>query len=153
MFMKRILISQNEKNNSEDYVVVDGNLIDDKELGLHYYRKVSKADNWKHTYKDDFFELKNKNNNIFIKSHYSDKDDIHRNIYYLYLIENKDLDVVLDYLEKDSQQISRKIDRDKTLEVIKKIKANERLKSYLFKLILVLAVASIAYIIINTLID
>lgn len=146
--MKRILISQNEKNNGEDYVVVDGQLINDEDLCLKYSKKVRETDNWKQNYRDDFLELKSNNTAIFIKSHYLNKDSGNRNIYYMYLIEqNDDLDMVLEFLEKDSKMIHREIDKEKTKEIINKIKANKRLKSNLFILLLVLAAASFIYFI------
>ena len=144
--MKRILISQNEMNDGKDYVVVDGELINDEDLRLKYFRKLRETDDWNQSFKDDTFELKSKKNNFFLKSHYIDKDNTNRNIYYMYFVENNDnLDAVLDFLEKDSKIISRNIDSEKTLEIINKIKSNEKLKSIFYKLIIALVIASITY--------
>ena len=82
--MKRLLISQNETNNGKDYVVVDGELINDQDLCLQYYRKLKETDNWKQNFKDDFFELKSNNKDILLKSHYIEDDNVDRNIYYMY---------------------------------------------------------------------
>jgi hypothetical protein len=79
--MKRILISQNEKNNGTDYVVVNGKLVKDEDIRLKHYREVRKSDNWKVNYKDDFLELKSENGQILIKSNYLDKDNVNRSIY------------------------------------------------------------------------
>ena len=70
--MNRLLISQNETNNGENYVVVDGELITDQDLCLQYYRKIKETDNWNQDFKDDFFELKSNNKDILLKSHYID---------------------------------------------------------------------------------
>ena len=150
--MKRILISQNEENDGTEYVVVDGELIKDKDLCLQYYREVRKSDAWKQNFKNDFLVLKSSNNKIFLKSHYSDKDDANRNIYYTYLIENNDnFETILTQLEEDSKIINRKIDKEKTLAVIEKIKTDKNLKLKLNQILLVLVVVGIAYIVINAL--
>lgn len=144
--MKRILISQNETNNSEDYVVVNGELIQDKDLTLQYYRKLKATDNWKQDFKDDFFELKSNNKDVLIKSHYLDEDNINRSIYYMYYVEgNDDFNEILKYLEIDSQKIDRNIDNEKTFKIINKIKTNKNIKSIFYKLILILAAASLVY--------
>ncbi len=144
--MKRILISQNETNNSEDYVVVDGEIIRDKDLALQYYRKLKETDNWKQDFQDDFLELKSNDKDVLIKSHYLDKDNLNRNIYYMYYVEkNDDLNEILNYLEIDSQKIDRNVDKEKTLVIINKIKGNNKIKSIFYKLILILAAASLAY--------
>ena len=150
--MKRILISQNEENDGTDYVIVDGELIEDKDLCLQYYREVRKSDIWKQNFKNDFLELKSSNNKIFLKSHYSDKDDANRNIYYTYLIENNDnLETILTQLEEDSEIINRKIDKEKTLAVIQKIKTDKKLRLKLNQILFVLVAVGIAYIVINAL--
>lgn len=144
--MKRILISQNETNNNEDYVVVDGVLIKNKDLALQYYRKLKETDNWKQNFKDDFLELKSNNKDVLIKSHYLDRDNVNRSIYYMYYVErNDDFNEILKYLEIDSQIIDRNIDKEKTLEIINKIKTNNNIKSIFYKLILILVAASLAY--------
>ncbi|RKS53791.1 hypothetical protein BC962_2047 [Gillisia mitskevichiae] len=150
--MKRILISQNEKNNGTDYVIVNGQLVKDEDLCLHHYRELRISDTWKQDYKDDFLELKSNKNNLLLKSHYIDKDNVNRSIYYTYMIENEDnFDVVLSNLEKDSQVINRKIDRERTIDVIKNIKQNNKLKSKINKILILLFAVGIAYIIINSL--
>lgn len=150
--MKRILISQNEKNYGTENVVVDGELINDEDHCLQYFKKVKETDNWELNFKDDFLELKSYNNNILLKSHYLDKDSVNRNIYYIYLVENNDnLHTILKYLQKDSQIIHRDIDQEKTIEIINRIKSNKKIKSSMYILTIVLASVSIAYIIINQL--
>lgn len=150
--MKRILISQNEKNDGTDYVIVNGQLIKDEDLCLQHYRELRKSDTWKKDYKDDFLELKSNNNQILLKSHYSDKDNVNRNIYYTYLIENTDdFETVIRYLEKDSQVINREIDREGTLHVINKIKTNNKIKSKINQILIILFTVGIGYIIINSL--
>lgn len=150
--MKRILISQNEKNDGIDYVVANGELIKDEDLCLQYYRQLRESDTWKQNYKDDFLELKSSTSQILLKSHYLDKDDVNRNIYYTYLIENKeDFNSILDSLEKDSEIIKRKIDREKTREVVTRIKTNKKLKLNINKILMALAAIGIAYFIINSL--
>ncbi|MFV8226578.1 hypothetical protein [Christiangramia aquimixticola] len=150
--MKRILISQSEKNDGTDYVVVDGKLIKDQDLRLQYHKELRRSIEWNLNYKDDFLELKSFKNQILLKSQYLSKDDVNRNIYYTYLIENNEnFETVIRYLEKDSLSINRTIDREKTLEIINKFKSEKKLKSN-FKLILIaLTAIGISTLIINAL--
>jgi len=148
--MERILISQNENNDGTDYVVVNGGLVRDEDLSLKYYRELRKSDNWKQVYKDEFLEFRSNNNQILLKSHFLDKDNVNRNIYYTYYISNNDsFETVLNQLENDSNVINRKVDRDRTLEIIKGFKSNKSLRLNITIILISIAAISIAYYITN----
>lgn len=150
--MERILISQNENNDGTDYVVVNGELIGDEDLGLKYYRELRKSDNWKKVFKDEFLELKSNNNQILLKSHFLDKDNVNRNIYYTYFLRNNDsYDILLNQLENDSNVINRKVDRDRTLKIIKGFKSNKSLGLNITRILISIAAIGIAYYLINSL--
>ncbi|WHT39530.1 hypothetical protein QNH98_02180 [Myroides sp. mNGS23_01] len=130
--MKRVLISQNERNNGTDYLIVDGSLIQDEDKVVHYGRIFSKTDKWKEVFNDDFLEIRQQDKQLLIKSFYNDKDVVGRVIYYMYLIDDTDdIETILNYLEKDSQVINRTFDRERVHEIIERINANDRLKKVL----------------------
>lgn len=136
--MSRILISQNETNNSTEYLIVNGHLLDDDDNMLKYGRIISKTDDWGELYKDDFLEIRKNENQLLIKSFYTDKDIVNRSIYYIYLIdETEDFDVILNQLEKDSQLIHRTIDREKTQNLINRIKNDEEIKKKIIKYLII----------------
>lgn len=144
--MKRILVSQNERNNGTDYLIENGIVINDEDKIVYYGRIFSKTDNWEEVYKDDFLEVRQQENQLLIKSFYNDKDVAGRIIYYMYLIEEKDsIETILDYLEKDSQLINRTFDRERVQKIIEQIKNNEDLKKNLIKYIAI-AVGALALI-------
>ena len=62
-----------------------------------------------------------------------------------YIKKNDDLNIGLDFLEKDSQKINRNIDKEKTLDIINRIKHNKELRSIFYKLILVIIAISFVY--------
>jgi len=73
------------------------------------------------------------------------KDNVGRKIYYMYLIDNGvDLETILKYLERDSMALNRQFDREKTLEIIKRIQGNNKLKSNLQKLIIIIVAVVLA---------
>lgn|SRR5690554_3364379 len=144
--MKRILVSQNERNNGTDYLIENGIVINDEDKIVYYGRIFSKTDDWEEVYKDDFLEVRQQENQLLIKSFYNDKDVAGRIIYYMYLIEEKDsIETILDYLEKDSQLINRTFDRERVQKIIEQIKNNEDLKKNLIKYITI-AVGALALI-------
>lgn len=132
--MKRVLISQNERNNGTDYLIVDGNLIQDEDNVAYYGRIFSNTDKWKEFFKDDFIEIRKDKNQLLIKSFYEDKDIAGRVIYYMYLVEDQDsIETILNYLEQDSKVIERSFDRERVLKIIERINTNDRLKKSIIK--------------------
>lgn len=148
--MKRILVSQNENNNGTDYIVIDGKLENSEEVIRQVSKKIFSTDNWRRIHKDDFLEVKKNGNELLLKSYYEDKDIAGRSIYYLYVIENDDddIDAVLGFLEKDSEVINRTLDKERTLQTIKSIKSDKKLKSKITYFIL--AVIALSAIILLT---
>lgn len=127
--MKRILVSQNERNNGTDYLIVNGEFLNDENEIVFYGRKFSETDNWKEIYKDDFLEVRKKENQLLLKSFYNERDSIDSIIYYMYLIEeNEDIDTVLKHLESDSQLINRTFDREHVQHIIEHIENNKSIK-------------------------
>lgn len=151
--MERILMSQHEENNGTDYVVLNGVLLKDASEIAKYAQKVIKTDDFKEMHSDGYLTISQKDNKILFSSNYENKDDAGRKIYYMYLLDKQDsLERVLDYLEKDSMALNRQFDREKTMEIIQKIKSNDTLKKNLAKWILIgIAVLGVVYLISNLL--
>lgn len=128
--MKRLLISQNENNDGTDYIVVDGELLDENADLLKYNKKIIEANNWKEIYKDDYLEVKNDFREILLKSFCNEKDVAGRIIYYLYVIDDSidNIDSVLNYLENDINVIERSFDKARTLKVINKIRKKKEIR-------------------------
>lgn len=147
--MERILMSQHEENNGTDYVVLNGVLLEDASEIAKYAQKVIKTDDFKVMYPDGYLTISQKDNKILFSSNYENKDDAGRKIYYMYLLDKQDsLERVLDYLEKDSMALNRQFDREKTMEIIQKIKKNHTLKKNLTKWMLIgIAVLGVVYLI------
>lgn len=136
--MKRILVSQNENNDGSDYLIVDGEIVNDNSKLVYYGRHFAKTDEWKEVYKDDFLEVRQEKNHLLLKSFYKNKDVIGRAIYYMYIVEETDnLDTILSFLEKDSKLINREFDNKQTKIIIDRINSNDRVKKKFTKLILV----------------
>src|SRR5690554_5287303 len=111
--MERVLVSQNERNNGTDYLIVNGKITTDEDKVVYYGRKFSKTDGWDKVYKDEFIEIKKQQNQLLIKSFYNERDTINSIIYYMYLIEENDnIETILNHLEKDSQLINRTFDKE-----------------------------------------
>lgn len=136
--MKRILLSQSENTDGSDYIIVDGVLIKNEAESLNYFKVINNDKDFKEIYKDDFVNIKRKDNQILIYSHYIEKDKAGRNIFYLYLINDKDddFDKIIEDLEEDSKVINRTIDREKVLKSFEKIKNNKSTKKKINGLIL-----------------
>lgn len=144
--MERILVSQNERNNGTDYLIINGEISIDKDKVVFYGKKFSKTDDWVEVYKDDFLEIRKQQNQLLIKSFYNERDTINSIIYYMYLIEETDnIETILSFLEKDSQLINRTFDKEKVQTIIEQIKRNECLKKNLIKYI-ALSVAALGLI-------
>lgn len=136
--MERILMSQHEDNNGTDYVVLNGKLLQDKDDIREYARKIIDTEDFKVKYSDEYITISQKDNKILFSSNYENKDNVGRKIYYMYLIDNgDDLETILEYLERDSMALNRQVDREKTLEIIKRIQRNNELKSNLQKWIII----------------
>lgn len=132
--MKRILVSQNERNNGTDYLIVDGEMLTDDDSMVKYGRLISRTDDWSEVYKDDYLEIRKDGIQLLLKSFYNEKDIVGRSIYYLYLIEESDsFQVILDCLQKDSQLINKTFDLDRTQNLINSIENNESVKKTITK--------------------
>lgn len=143
--MERILMSQHENNNGTDYVVLNGKLLQDKDDIREYARKIIDTEDFKVKYSDEYITISQKENKILFSSNYENKDNVGRKIYYMYLIDNGvDLETILKYLERDSMALNRQFDREKTLEIIKRIQGNNKLKSNLQKLIIIIVAVVLA---------
>jgi len=148
--MERILVSQNERNNGTDYLIVNGEVLNDRNKVVYYGRKFSKTDNWKELHKDDFLEIRQHQNQLLIKSFYNERDNINSIIYYMYITEEIDnIEKILAFLEKDSQLINRTFDKEQVQKVIEQIKRNKVLKKNIIKY-LAIAVGALALIYILT---
>ena len=144
--MERVLVSQNERNNGTDYLIVNGEISNDRNKVVYYGRKFSKTDDWIEVYKDDFLEIRQQQNQLIIKSFYNERDTINSIIYYMYLIEETDdIETILSFIEKDSKLINRTFDKERIQKVIEQIKSNEGLKKNLIKYIAI-AVGALALI-------
>ena len=72
----------------------------------------------------------------------------------MYLIDNgDDLETILEYLERDSMALNRQFDREKTLEIIKRIQGNNELKSNLQKWIIITVAVVLAGYLISKIIE
>lgn len=133
--MKRVLVSQNEENKETDYLIVNGKLLTDENSVVKYGRIISKTDDWEEIYRDDYLEIRKNKNQLLLKSFYNDKDIVGRSIYYLYMVDDKfdNIDSILGYLEQDSQLINRTYDRERTHNIVEKIKNNNEIKRKLIK--------------------
>ena len=152
--MERILMSQHEDNNGTDYVVLNGKLLQDKDDIREYARKIIDTEDFKVKYSDEYITISQKENKILFSSNYENKDNVGRKIYYMYLIDNgDDLETILEYLERDSMALNRQFDREKTLEIIKRIQGNNKLKSNLQKLIIIIVAVVLAGYLISKIIE
>lgn len=137
--MKRILLSQHERNNGTDYLIVDGELLMDDNSIVEYGRLIAQTDEWKEEYRDEFLEIRKKENKIILKSYYTDKDIVGRVIYYLYIIEGvDDFNIIMDYLKEDSKVIDRTFDREKILGIVEEINNNKKLKKKVIGIVLLI---------------
>lgn len=141
--MERILMSQNEDNNGTDYVVLNGKLLQDRDDIREYARKIIDTEDFKVRYSDEYITISQKDNKILFSSNYENKDNVGRKIYYMYLIDDGvDLETILEYLERDSMALNRQFDREKTLEIINRIRNNDTLRINLVKWILLSIVSA-----------
>jgi hypothetical protein len=135
--MERILMSQHEDNNGTDYVVLNGKLLQDRDDIREYVRKIIDTEDFKVKYSDEYITISQKDNKILFSSNYENKDNVGRKIYYMYLIDDSvDLETILEYLERDSMVLNRQFDREKTIEIIDRIRNNDTLRINLVKWIL-----------------
>lgn len=152
--MERILMSQHEDNDGTDYVVLNGKLLQDRDDIREYARKIIDTEDFKVKYSDEYITISQKENKILFSSNYENKDNVGRKIYYMYLIDNgDDLETILEYLERDSMALNRQFDREKTLEIIKRIQGNNELKSNLQKWIIITVAVVLAGYLISKIIE
>lgn len=127
--MKRILYSQNESAIKDDYFVIDGELELDNvsNLSMKAFQLVNSIENWKIIYEDSELKIQKKGSFLSIKSHYKDKDESGRLLFYIYYVESNDIGKMLDYLKEDSIKINKSIAFEAE-ELIGRIKKKENLK-------------------------
>lgn len=147
-------MSQHEDNDGTDYVVLNGKLLQDRDDIREYARKIIDTEDFKVKYSDEYITISQKENKILFSSNYENKDNVGRKIYYMYLIDNgDDLETILEYLERDSMALNRQFDREKTLEIIKRIQGNNELKSNLQKWIIITVAVVLAGYLISKIIE
>ena len=146
--MIRVLLSQKETNSSEEYVVANGKLVDNNKA--RYYNQMQRAHNWKTVYKNEFLELKKNKGKLFIKSHYIDKDNLNRNIFFVYMSSNYHdmLSLAID-LKKDSEIINRKLDLKKIQESLLDCEKKERQKRISKTIFMLLVIIGVIYLILK----
>lgn len=149
--MNRVLVSQSEDNKRTEYLIVNGEILNDDDSVVKYGRIISRTDDWKELYNDNFLEIRENKNQLLIKSFYIDKDSVGRVLYYLYLIDDEDdFDVILNYLEKDSRLIDRTFDRKKTEELLEHLKKHREIKKKMARYLLItLGIGFLAYLILK----
>ena len=147
--MKRILISQSELNDGSDYIVVNGELIDDEINNHHYSKEFSNFLNWKKIVGDDQIEIRKSGDKLLLKSFYNENDTVGRSIYYMYLIDkDSNFENLVNFLEADSKVIKRTIDRmavDKMVESLKKMENLKKVLNGLFFLVIVLGISYLIF--------
>lgn len=109
--MKRILFSQNEDAIKDDYFVIDGvvELDNVSDLSQKAFEKINDVENWNVVYRNPKLEIRKKGQFLSIKSHYKDKDDADRYIFYIYYVKTNDYREMIDYLKKDSLKINKNV--------------------------------------------
>jgi hypothetical protein len=140
--IKRILYSQSEKVIKDDYFVIDGVLEQDNvsNLSLDAFQLINETENWKEIYKDDDLVIRKKGNYLNIKSHYINKDESGRFMFYVYYVESKNIEEMLNYLKIDSQIINKELGFEAE-KLIKKIKESKKVKNIILVSLLVIVVS------------
>jgi len=124
--MKRILYSQNESTINDDYFVIDGVLEKNNisEMSMKAFQLVKSIENWKIVYEDEELIIREKGKFLSIKSHYVNKDESGRYLFYVYYVESNDIEKMLEDLKRDSIKINKEVafETERLIELIKKNK-------------------------------
>lgn len=144
--MKRILYSQNESAIKDDYFVIDGKLELDNvsNLSMEAFQLVNSIEKWKIIYKDTELKIQKKGGFLSIKSHYKNKDESGRFLFYIYYVESNDVEQMLDYLKEDSLKINKNIAFDAE-ELVGRIKKKENLKKIIVGIFISLIISFVVW--------
>ncbi|MDI5950100.1 MULTISPECIES: hypothetical protein [Flavobacterium] len=144
--MKRILFSQNESAIKDDYFVIDGvvELDNVSNLSLKAFQIINDVENWKVIYKDTELEIRKKGEFLSIKSHYINKDESDRFIFYIYYVETNDISLMINLLKEDSLKINKELAFE-TEKLIDKLNKNAGLKKILIGIIAAIVISFIVW--------
>lgn len=144
--MKRILYSQNESAIKDDYFVIDGvvELDNVSNLSLKAFQVINDVENWKIIYKDKELEIRKKGEFLSVKSHYINKDESDRFIFYIYYVETNDISLMINLLKEDSLKINKELAFE-TEKVIDKLNKNTDLKKILIGIISAIVISFIVW--------
>ena len=144
--MKRILFSQNESAIKNDYFVIDGvvELDNVSNLSLEAFQVINDVENWKIIYKDTELEIRKKGEFLSVKSHYINKDESDRFIFYIYYVETNDISLMINLLKEDSLKINKELAFE-TEKLIDKLNKNADLKKILIGIIAAIVISFIVW--------
>lgn len=144
--MKRILYSQNESTTKDDYFVIDGNteLNNTSNSSLQAFQIIRSTEDWKIQYKDADLEIRKKGNFLSIKSHYKNKDELDRYLFYIYYVEANDYRQMINLLKEDSLKINKELAFE-TEKLIDKLNKNAGLKKILIGIIAAIVISFILW--------
>lgn len=138
--IKRILYSQNESVLKDDYFVINGILEHDNvsNLSLDAFQIIKETENWKEIYKQDDIVIRQKRSFLNIKSHYINKDESERYIFYMFYVQSKNIKEAFELLRSDSKLIHKELGF-KDEEIIQKIKSKKKKIRFFSILLIVIA--------------
>lgn len=142
--IKRILYSQNESVLKDDYFVINGVLEHDNvsNLSLDAFQIIKETENWKEIYKQDDIVIRQKRSFLNIKSHYINKDESDRYIFYIFYVEAKSIKEALELLKHDSQLIHKELGFEDE-DLIQKIKSiKKKIKNKFLSILLIIIALS-----------
>jgi hypothetical protein len=144
--MKRILYSQSENAIKADYFVIDGDIELDNvsNLSLEAFKIVNDVESWKVFYRDPDLEIRKKGKFLGFKSHYKNKDDSNRNMFYIYYMETSNIQQMLDSLKEDSLKINKELAFE-TEKLIEKLNKNPDIKKILIGIIAAIIISFIVW--------
>ncbi|MDR2223901.1 MAG: hypothetical protein LBE34_14370 [Flavobacteriaceae bacterium] len=145
----RFLMTQNENNNGTNHIVVDGVLIESEFDKKKVVEKLFKGQSFKRILDKDSLKIGIQGNQIFIDSFYETKDTGGRRIFYMYLINQQEIDFdgIVDLLEIDSKILSREISAE-MLDSIRNLQHRKSVKKRINLLIAgIIGVALLVYLI------
>lgn len=145
--MNRILFSPNPLDRTIDYLIVDGENVNNEKLRFQIEKQLNNFDHLKKIFSDQFLTLYKGDDSLIIKSFYKQKDESERQIYYVYKINTGlSIDQILEFLEKDSLMIGRTIDREQVLETLKLIKEHKNYKLLAGAILGIVAIGILSYL-------
>ncbi|MGV0957233.1 hypothetical protein ACTS91_12630 [Empedobacter falsenii] len=143
--MERILFSPNPSDRSQDFMVINGTIENDKFKRSKIGKEIVDYDNLKKLFSDDFCTVYKGDDFIVLRSLYKERDEANRLIYYVYKIDSKiDIEEILNHLEKDSKAIERTFDREAVVQILSNIKKSPNYKLLALTLAAVITAVIIA---------